>query len=83
MNDTHPVIARKFYEMMKKKSNEERLLLGCSMYDTAKEIVRSFIQAQHPKINSARIKKEFFLRFYGTEFNEVQKKKITSALLHK
>lgn len=82
MNDTSPVITKKFYELMKKKSNEARFLMGCSMYDTAKEILRSSIYSQHPKISPIMIKKEFFLRFYGIEFSKAQKEKVLNALLH-
>jgi hypothetical protein len=37
MLDTHPDIAIRFRELMMRKSGEQRLLMGCSMYDTAKK----------------------------------------------
>jgi hypothetical protein len=41
--------------------------MGCSMYDTAKEIVKASIINQNPQILNENLKKEIFLRFYGTE----------------
>lgn len=82
MNDTHPEVAAKFQRLMKMKSNEERLLMGCSMYDTAKQIVKSAIFSQHPKIKPSEMKKEIFLRFYGMEFDEVKTAKILYALVN-
>jgi len=64
MFDTHPEIAVRYRELMMRKSGQQRLVMGCSMYDTAKEIVRS----------------EIFLRFYGQEFSEADRKKLISAL---
>ncbi len=43
MNDTHPDVAVRFRDLMMSKTGQERLLMGCSMYDTAKQIVRSAI----------------------------------------
>ena len=41
MFDTHLDIAVRFRDLMMSKTGQERLLIGCSMYDAAKEIVRS------------------------------------------
>jgi len=80
MNDTHPDVAIRFRELMMRKSGEQRLLMGCSMYDTAKQIVRSAIYNSRPGITDAEIKREIFLRFYGQEFSESDREKLLSAL---
>ena len=80
MNDTHPDIAVRFRELMMSKSGEERLLMGCSMYDTAKQIVRSAIYNSRPGITDAEMKKEIFLRFYGPEFSKADREKLLSEL---
>lgn len=59
---------------------EERLQMGCSMFDTAKEIVRSSILERHPHISVQELKKEIFLRFYGEDFGVGQKRKILDSL---
>ena len=76
MNDTHPEIAARFRDLMRARSNEQRLLMGCSMFDTAKKIVQSAIYAQHPAITPEEMRKEIFLRFYGLEFTRAAKEKI-------
>jgi len=78
MNDTHPEVAAQFRHLMKAKSNEQRLLMGCSMYDTAKQIVQSAIYCRHPGITPEEMKKEIFLRFYGLEFSQDDKEKMLS-----
>jgi len=76
MNDTHPEVAARFRDLMRAKSNEQRLLMGCSMYDTAKQIMQSAIYGQRPGITQEEMKKEIFLRFYGLEFSQGDKEKI-------
>ena len=80
MNDTHPEIAIRFRNLMMSKTGQERLLMGCSMYDTAKEIVRSSIYNNHPGITEEGMRKEIFLRFYGQEFCQLDKEKMILAL---
>ncbi len=82
MLDTHPDIAIRYREMMMRKSGEQRLRMGCSMFDTAKEIVRSSILADQPNISDAEMKREIFLRFYGHEFSPADRKKVIAALCH-
>ena len=80
MNDTHPEIAVRFRNLIMSKTGQERLLMGCSMYDTAKEIVRSSIYNERPGITEADMRREVFLRFYGQEFSRADKEKLFSAL---
>lgn len=76
MNDTHPEVAAQFRDLMMAKSNEQRLLMGCSMYDTAKQIVQSAIYSQRPGITPEEMRKEIFLRFYGLEFSQADREKV-------
>ena len=80
MSDTHPQIAQRFLNLMMSKSNEQRLLMGCSMYDTARQIVQSAICNQNPTITSDAMKKEIFLRFYAQEFSQTEIEKIFPML---
>lgn len=81
MNDTHPEIAAKFQDLMMQKSGEQRLIMGCSMYDAAKQIVRSSICNTHPGITEEQMRKEIFIRFYGQEFSQADRDRILSALI--
>ena len=80
MNDTHPDVAVRFRDLMMSKTGQERLLMGCSMYDTAKQIVINSICNRQPGITDAEIKREIFLRFYGPEFSQAERDKFFSAL---
>ena len=80
MNDTHPEIAVRFRNLIMSKTGQERLLMGCSMFDTAKEIVRSSIFNNHPGISETEMRKKLFLRFYGREFSRVEREKMMFLL---
>jgi len=81
MFDTHPDVAIRFRDLMMSKSGQQRLLMGCSMYDTAKKIVRSAIYNSRPEITDQEMKTEIFLRFYGKEFSRADREKFLSALV--
>ena len=80
MKDTSEEFEIRFRNMIMRRSPEERLLMGSSMFDTAKQIVRSSIMEQYPKILPKEMKEKIFLRFYGMEFSEIDKKKIAKGL---
>jgi hypothetical protein len=80
MFDTHPDVAILFRNLMMSKTGQERLLMGCSMYDAAKQIVRSAILNNRPQITDEEMKKEIFLRFYGREFSQTDMEKFLSTL---
>jgi len=80
MNDTNPEVAVQFQNLIMCKSGEQRLIIGCSMYDTAKKIVQNAIYNQHPEIKPEEMKKEIFLRFYGLEFSRADRERLLSAL---
>ncbi len=80
MNDTHPEMTVLFRNLMMSKTGQERLLMGCSMYDAAKQIVLSAIYNSRPGITDVEIKREIFLRFYGPEFSQADREKYLSVL---
>lgn len=77
MNDTSPEIQKILDERYKNMTGEQRFLIGCSMYETA----RAFVLASLPSELSPKEKAvQLFLRFYGNEFNESEKEKIINSL---
>ena len=76
MKDTDFVIEEWFREMMMRKSGEERMLMGFSMYETAKQFVVSSIKNNNPNISLSELRQEIFLRFYGNDFNKINKEKV-------
>lgn len=80
MTDTHPIMEARFKKLIMARSCQERLLMGCSMFDAAKQIVKSSLTQKQPKISAQEIKIGIFSRLYGGEFNEIEKSKILAAL---
>ena len=80
MQDTSAEVQDTYHNMLMAKTPEERLRMGCSMFDMAKEIVRSSIINQNPKISQRELKREIFLRFYGREFSKKRLAKMLNAL---
>ena len=80
MKDTSEAMAARFQNMIMDRNPAERLLMGCSMFDAAKQIVKSAIMDDHPKILPGEMKEKIFLRFYGMEFSKAEKKKILDVL---
>lgn len=80
MTDTHASIERRFRRMMMGRAPLERLKMGCSMFDSAKRIVRSSILNQNPRLSAKEIKRAVFLRFYGQDFGREQQIKILNSL---
>ena len=56
MNDTYSKISKIYNEMLMEKSNNERMLMGFSMFETAKKIVLASIN------NKKNLKVELFKR---------------------
>jgi hypothetical protein len=83
MNDTHPQITAKFKKLMNNKTNVQRLFMGCSMYDMAKQLVISSILQRFPAATDDIIRREIFIRFYGDEFDLESKEKIIKHLMPK
>ena len=80
MNDTSPQMAAKMEEMFRQKTPAERLLMGCSMFDLSKRLVRSFILKEKPSLSSLEMRGELFLRFYGNDLDANRQRKILTHL---
>jgi hypothetical protein len=77
MNDTEPKIEQKMKELMKKKTAEDRLKMGCSMFSFSKIIIQASLQ-ETENIQQPDLKKKLFLRLYGKEMDEETKGKIAA-----
>ena len=70
MNDTSVKMTEFYQDLIMKRSGEDRLKMGCSMFETAKEIVKSSILEQNPGMSLSDLKKAVFVRFYGHEMDK-------------
>jgi hypothetical protein len=66
--------------MLLGRSPEERLKMGCSMGATARILVRASVLAQDPHASPAAVRRALFLRFYGHEFQAVERERILARL---
>jgi hypothetical protein len=66
-----------YRKMMKKKTGEERVLMGFSMFDFTRSIVLSSISKYaSPK----KQRQELFLRFYRDDFKKEERDRILKRL---
>jgi len=80
MNDTSVQMVEKMREMIRKKTPEERLKMGCSMYDFSKRLVVHFLMEREPGLSSSALRRELFLRFYGNDFSPRKRQEILNGL---
>ncbi len=80
MNDTSPEMEDRYRAIIMERSGEERLKMGCSMFDAAKALLRAGILNQNPQASSAEIRRALFLQLYGHEFDADSRAKILAAI---
>lgn len=81
MRDTNPEIEERFVEMMMRRSGQERLRMGFSMFNMARRQVVASIKMNKPNADRKEIRKGIFLRFYGQDFSVEDQKKILGSNL--
>ncbi len=79
-DDTHPKIKQFLSDQFAARTGEERLKMGCSMYDFSKKLVEASIVHNNPTISEKDLRKEIFIRFYKNDFSSPALKKILDAL---
>ena len=77
MKDTSDQAHEVMLAMMKKKSGEERLKMGASMFDTTKQLVLASLTGQH---SDADRKTVLFQRLYGQDYSPALRDKILRYL---
>jgi hypothetical protein len=80
MNDTSPEMESRYRALIMERSGEERLIMGCSMFDAAKALMQAGILEQNPHISPAEIRRALFMQLYGHEFNADSRAKILAAI---
>ena len=80
MKDTSAAMERKFHEMLRARSPQERLTMTCRMFGTAKELVRSGLLHEHGHLDPGELRRRIFLRMYGNDFSEDERDKIANHI---
>ena len=76
MKDTSASMERVMSGRLMAGSGEERLKMGCSMFDMAKELVLASLPACSPQEK----RRHLFLRFYGSDFDADRRDRILAYL---
>jgi len=63
MNDTTPEMKRYQYDLIMKKTPEERFIMGLEMADAGRELMIAGIKMQNPKIEENQIFIELLKRY--------------------
>jgi hypothetical protein len=80
MRDTSPDMEKRYRQLLMQRSGEERLIMGCGMWDTARALAEASIRQADPDITVAALRKTLFLRFYGHEFDDQTRAKILASI---
>lgn len=78
MQDTDETTEKIYRELMSQKSGQERMKMAFSMFRFAGKLVLSSLRKKGVKDNELR--KEAFLRIYGDDFSEDEKRKIIKRI---
>jgi len=79
MTDTPEHIALEYRKRLMALSPATRIAMACDMFGTAKALARANL-IQVGVTDEREIRRQLFLRFYGSEFSESQKAKILAHL---
>lgn len=79
MKDTSPEMEELFRKKVMARTGVERLKMGCSMFDTAKELIHASFRNQGIPLAGPEYREKLFLRTYGTDFDDDT---LTKIVLH-
>jgi hypothetical protein len=74
--DTPPELNAYLFEQVMRKSGSERIMIGCKMTDSARELVWSGIP---PNLSKSERKQIFLQRFYGESLFEPSRSRLQSS----
>ena len=77
MNNESKEVDITYRKMLGKKTGEQRILMGFSMFHFSTKILLSSMKE---KISSKNLKKHIFLKIYGSDFDSIETKKILNAI---
>ena len=80
MKDTSEDMELIYNQMIMEKSGEERLKMGFSMFDFARQQVIASIKRDRPACDVGELRRRIFLRFYGEDFSPEEREKILEKI---
>jgi hypothetical protein len=76
VRDTVPEFQEVYRAMLMARSGPQRLLMGCDLFSTSRELVISSLNEKDPE----GIREQLFLRFYGSDFTPAERARIVSRI---
>lgn len=80
VKDTSFEMEEKVREIIRQKTPQERLEMASSMFALSRQLVIQAILRENPDISDSALRQEFFLKFYGQDYEEEELQKILTAL---
>jgi hypothetical protein len=80
MQDTSPEMESRYRAMIMERSGEDRLKIGCSMFDAAKALMRAGILDKNPHASPGEIRRALFMQLYGQECDADSRAKILAVI---
>ncbi len=78
MTDTSPKVDRLLRQRFMARSGEERLAMGCSMFDDAKALALAGLRAERPGMDDRECRVQLLRRLYGRDQGESRFKRISA-----
>ena len=79
--DTSQAMDRRYREMLLARSGEERFLMGCSMYATARQLVEAGLRGLDPTVTESDLRVGVFRRFYGRDLSAEKMDRVIRGML--
>lgn len=80
VKDTSRDVAERFRGLLLALPGEERLAMGCRMFQDAKALALAGLRAEHPRADAREIERLLFKRLYGGDFSPARMDKILREL---
>ena len=81
MKDTSPEMEARHRALIMERTSRERLAMASSMFDLARRLATTSIQAANPAISEVGLRQALFLRFYGHEFGPEERDRILTHIV--
>jgi len=80
MRDTTDTVERKFHAMLLARLPQERLVMACRMFTTAKALIRAGLKDEYGELAPGELRRLLFLRLYGEDFGKEERVRIAGHL---
>ncbi len=80
MNDTPKQIQLRYTKMLMSRTPTERLRMVSRMYDSSRKLVISSIRSERGQLSSSQLRRQLFLRMYGSDFTAADRKRIINKI---